>query len=133
MTAKFSHDLADTFMLAKSKLFIIPSADTYDVIRIPKLALVQDVWLEVTTACTAGATLTVGWKGNGESAQTAGFMSSDITKPGETGLKRAQKDNLLSFPGKYFADGSGAITITVAGTTLSAGKFRVFVGYSIIY
>ena len=132
MTDRFSHKLADNYKLAMSGLFIIPSADTYDIIRIPKWAFVEDAWLEVTVACTAGATISVGWKGNGETAQVAGFMSVDLTKPTETGLKRAQKDNLLSFPGKYFGDGSGAVTITIAGTTLTAGKFRVFAGYSVI-
>lgn len=132
MTDRYSHKLADNFKLAASGLFIIPSTDTYDIIRIPRLALVSDVWLEITTACTATATITIGWKGNGETAQTAGFMSNTIAKPTETGLKRAQKDDMTSFPGKYFSGGSGVVTITVGGTTLSAGQFRVFAGYSVI-
>ena len=132
MTDKFSHKLADNYMLAMSGLFIIPTAATYDIIRVPKWGFVEDVWLEVTVACTSGATISVGWKGNGETAQVAGFMSTSITKPLEIGLKRAQRDNLLSFPGKYFSSGSGAVTITVAGTTLVVGQFRVFARYSVI-
>lgn len=132
MTAKYSHKLADNRMLAVSGLFIIPAADTYDIIRVPKWGFVMDVWLEVTVACTAGATITVGWLGNGETAETAGFMSNEIAAPQTLGLKRAQKDNLVSFPGKYFGDGSGAVTITVAGTALVVGQFRVFANYSVI-
>lgn len=132
MTDRFSHKLADNYKLAVSGLFITPAADTYDIIRVPKNSLIDDVWLEITEGCTAGGTITIGWKGNGEAEQTAGFMSNDIADPGNTGLKRAQQDNLLSFPGKYFAGGSGAVTVTVAGTTLAAGKFRVFAGYSVI-
>lgn len=132
MTDRFSHKVADNYRLEVSGLFIIPSADTYDIIRIPKWGFVHDVWLEVTAVCTALGTITVGWKGNGESAQTAGFISNDIARPERAGLKRAQQDNLLSFPGKYFSGGSGAITLTVAGTTLVVGQFRVFAGYSVI-
>ena len=134
MTDRFSHKLADNFMLAMSGLFITPDDATYDIIRIPKWGFVQDVWLEITTAYIAGTpSITIGWKGNGETAQTAGFMSNDIAKPLELGVKRAQKDNLLSFPGKYFGAGSGAVTVTIAaGGATTEGNFRVFVGYSVI-
>jgi len=134
MTDRFSHKLADNFMLAMSGLFITPDDATYDIIRIPKWGFVQDVWLEITTAYIAGTpSITIGWKGNGETAQTAGFMSNDIAKPLELGVKRAQKDNLLSFPGKYFGTGSGAVTVTIAaGGATTEGNFRVLVGYSVI-
>ena len=134
MTAKFSHKLADNYMLAMSGLLVEPDDDTYDVIRIPKWGFVENVWLEITTAYIAGTpTITIGWKGNGETAQAAGFMSTDIAKPFELGLKKAQQDNLLSFPGKYFSGGSGAITVTVAaGAATTEGQFRVIAGYSVI-
>ena len=132
MTDRFSHKLADNYMLAMSGLFIIPAVDTYDIIRIPKWGFVDDVWIEITATCTLLATITIGWKGNGETAVPAGFMSNDIVAPQVLGLKRAQKDNLLSFPGKYFSAGPGAVTITVGGTALVVGQFRVFAGYSVI-
>ena len=132
MTDKYSNKLADTYKLAASGSFIIVANATYDIIRIPKWALIDDVWLNVTTACLpVTATVTIGWKGNGETAQTAGFMSNDIAKPFEAGIKRAQRDNLLTFPGKYFGTAGGTVTVTVAGT-LTAGIFQVFVGYSVI-
>ena len=134
MTDRFSHKLADNTMLAMSGLFITPDDATYDIIRIPKLGFVEDVWLEITTAYIAGTpSITIGWKGNATTAVTAGFMSNDIAKPKVLGLKRAQRDNLLAFPGKYFSDGSGAITLTIAaGSATTEGNFRVLARYSVI-
>lgn len=132
MTDRFSHKLADNYKLAMSGLFTTPTADIYNVIRIPKFAFVNDVWLEVTTACTAGASIIVGFGAYGSvSAVTSGFMSDDIAKPWEVGMKRAQRDNLLSFPGRYFSGGQSMLTVTLAGT-FTAGVFRFFMGYSVI-
>lgn len=131
-TDKFSYKLADNYKLAMSGLFIHPTAETYNLIRIPMCALVDDIWLEVTEACSAGCTITIGWGAYGSvGAQTQGFMSDDIAKPQELGMKRAQRDNLLSFPGRYFEAGSSILTTTVAGT-FTVGKFRIFIGYSVI-
>lgn len=134
MTDKFSHKLADNYKLALSGLFIRTGAvaGTYNLIRIPMCALVDDVWLEVTEACTAACTITIGYGAYGSvSAVTQGFMSNDIAKPQEIGMKRAQRDNLLSFPGRYFEAGSSILTATVTGT-FTAGKWRIFMGYSVI-
>jgi len=132
MTDKFSHKLADNYKLAMSGLFIHPTAATYNLVRIPTCALVDDVWLEVTEACTAGAAIIIGYGAYGAvSAVTAGFMSNDIAKPQELGMKRAQRDNLLSFPGRYFEAGSSILTTTLTGT-FTAGKFRIFMSYSVI-
>lgn len=134
MTAKFSNKLADNRMMGMSKLFITPDDDTYDIIRVPHWAFISNVWLEITTAYIAGTpSITLGWKGNKETAVPAGFMSNDIAKPKELGLKVAQKDNLLAFPGKYFSAGSGAITITIAaGSATTEGNFRIFCEYTVI-
>jgi hypothetical protein len=134
MTDKFSNKLADNRMLAMSGLFITPDDDIYDIIRIPHWGFVSNVWLEVTTAYIAGTpSITIGWKGNKETAVPAGFMTSAIAKPAEVGLKVAQKDNLEGFPGKYFSVGSGAITVTIAaGSASTEGNFRVFCEYTVI-
>jgi len=84
-----------------------------------------------STACSA-VDVTVGWKGNSETAQVAGFMSDTVVNAGVVGLKRAQHDTLVSFEGKYFDAASGALTITL-GTTLSAGEIIIFAQYHIIY
>ncbi len=135
MTDKFSNKLADNQKLFMSGLFIQTAitAATYNLCHIPMKALVQDVWLEITEVCTAGATITIGWGAYGSvSAQTQGFMSNDVAEPQEpVGLRRAQKDNLLTFPGRYFEAGRSILTVTTTGT-FTAGKFRVFMGYSVI-
>jgi len=132
MTDRFSHKLADNYKLAMSGLFIHPTADIYNLVRIPVCALVDDIWLEVTEACTAAAEIIIGWGAYGAvSAQTQGFMSNDIADPQTLGIKRAQKDNLLSFPGRYFEAGSSILTTTLTGT-FTAGKFRIFMSYSVI-
>lgn len=134
MVDMYSNKLADNRMLAMSKLFITPDDDTYDVIRVPHWAFVSNVWLEITTAYIAGTpSITVGWKGNKESAVLAGFFSNDIAKPKELGLKIAQRDALTVFPGKYFDAGSGAVTVTIAaGGATTEGNFRVFCEYTVI-
>lgn len=134
MADKYSNKLADNRMLAMSGLFITPDDDTYDIIRVPHWAFISNVWLEVTTAYIAGApSITVGWKGNKETAVPAGFMSNDIAKPKELGLKIAQKDAVSAFPGKYFGDGSGAVTVTIAaGGATTEGNFRIFCEYAVI-
>ena len=134
MADKFSNKLADNRMMAMSGLFIAPDDDTYDIIRVPHWAFVSNIWLEITTAYIGGTpSITIGWKGNKETAVPAGFMSNDIAKPKELGLKIAQRDNLTAFPGKYFNAGSGAITVTIAaGGASTEGNFRVFCEYTVI-
>ena len=134
MADRFSNKLADNRMLAMSGLFIAPDDDTYDIIRVPHWAFISNVWLEITTAYIAGVpSIIIGWKGNKATAVTAGFMSNDIAKPKELGLKVAQKDNLTAFPGKYFNDGSGVVTVTIAaGGATTEGNFRVFCEYTVI-
>lgn len=134
MADKYSNKLADNQMMAMSGLFIAPDDATYDIIRIPHWGFVSNVWLEVTTAYIGGTPdITIGWIGNQETAVTAGFMSNDIAKPKELGLKIAQMDNLTAFPGKYFGAGSGAVTVTIAaGSATTEGNFRVFCEYVVI-
>ena len=80
----------------------------------------------------------VGIDGGGDESQERFHMlqyapQEVIAKPGETGLKIAQKDSVTAFPGKYFRDGSGAITVTIAaGEATTEGNFRVFCEYSVI-
>jgi hypothetical protein len=132
MTDRFTHAYADNIRLAKSKILKgAVTAGTYDLVRFPRFTFVTDVWAQIDTACSA-TDVTVGWKGNGETAQTAGFISETIMDAGVTGLKRAQHDTLVAFEGKYFSDASGALTITL-GTTWTAGEVIVFVQYHIIH
>jgi len=122
---------ADNYRTGKSKTILTPAAATYWVYRIPRFALVTDVWLYVPTAGSSN-TVTVGWAGNGETAQAAGFMSDTIAKVMVTGMKRAQHDSLVAFEGKYFDDASGLLTMTV-GTAQTTGEFHLFITYTIIH
>ena len=131
-TAKFSPFSADNIRFCRSHVLQgAVTADTYQLIRIPHYAFVTDVWLLVETACSS-VDITVGWTGNGETAQAAGFMSQDVTDVLNTGLKRAQHSSLVAFEGKYFSTSGGVLTLTV-GTTLSAGKLTAFCQYHVIY
>lgn len=131
-TAKFSPHAADNIRLYRSHVLQgAVSADTYQLIRIPHKGFVTDVWLWVETACSS-IDISVGWEGNGETAQTAGFMSQDITDVLNTGLKRAQHNTLVAFEGKYFNNSGGVVTLTV-GTTLTAGKMTVFAQCHVVY
>jgi len=122
---------ADNYRLGKSRTILTPAAATYWVYRIPRYALVTDVWLYVETAGSTD-TVTIGWTGNGETAQASGFMSATIAKVMTAGMKRAQHDSLIAWEGKYFDDASGLLTMTV-GTTQTTGKFHLFISYTIIH
>ena len=132
MTDLYTHAFADNIRLAKSKVLKgAVAAATYNLIRLPKFTFVTDVWAVISTACSA-TDVTIGWLGNGETAQAAGFMSDARVDAGVTGLKRAQHDTLVSFEGKYFSAAGGALTLTV-GTTWSAGEIIVLCQYHVIH
>jgi hypothetical protein len=127
----FSNASSDNFRLLKSKpLSGAVTAGTYGLLRVPKWAFVSGVWVWVETVCSA-TDVTVGWSGNTETANTVGFLSSDIVDAGVVGIKVATKDTLASAVGKYFDKGTGEITVTL-GTTWTTGKLYVFCQYSVI-
>ena len=131
----YTNAFADNLRLAKSKLLISPDDGTYNIIRIPKYAFVRDVWLQITTATNVEpTTCTVGWLGNGETAVTNGFITTDVADATVVGLKRAQKDTVTTFEGKYFSGASGIITFTfAAGSATTLGTYRVFCDYTVIH
>ena len=122
---------ADNLRLARSRSILTPSADTYNLINFPKFAFVKDVWLWVVVAGSSD-TVSIGWTGNGEAAQAAGFISVDVAEATVIGLKRAQHDTMVSFEGKYFFDAGGQLTMTV-GTTQTTGEFHILVDYTILH
>lgn len=125
---------ADNYRLARSKSLVTPADDTYNLIRIPKFSFISSVWLFISSAYSLStATLTVGWAGNGETAQPAGFMSSDISKPNEVGLKKAMRDTLVAYEGKYFSDAGGMITLTTDDNGGTAGTCMILVQYCVLH
>lgn len=131
----FSTSFADRYMLGRSRTMVSPDDNTYYLIALPKAAFVRQVALFVQVAYVGTTTsLSVGWAGNGETAQVAGFISADIAKPFTKGMKWSVNDNLLSNQGKWFNSGSGAVTCTIAkGDATTLGTFIVFVDYTVIF
>lgn len=133
-TERFGHRFSDRYMMAASRLMVAPDDDTYYVIQLPRYALVTDVMLNIRTAYIGGApSITVGFAGNGETANTAYFITNDIAEPTVAGIKNSIKDTIASNRSKYFSDGSGSITVTVAaGGATTEGTFEVFAQYVLI-
>lgn len=129
----YTHKASDNYRLEASKLMLAPADATYNLIKIPKFAFITDVWVQIVTAFTVDASITVGWLGNGETAVPAGFITNEIADPLIVGVKRAFNSTIVAFPGKYFNGGSGAITATVLDGSGAVGNFRVFVQFSVIH
>jgi hypothetical protein len=129
--------MSDFTYVARSHDSIDDADGTYDVIPIPRWALVKDVRVEVVTAGTGGipnSTITVGFKGNGETADPDAFIDSTLGDTTAAGMIRATDDAQPGSKGKWFDDGSGMLTVTLAkGTTTTGPTFRVFVEYAIIH
>ena len=132
-TDAYSSKVSDAVRLEASKLMLAPADATYNLIKIPKFAFVTDVWIQIVTAFTVNASITVGWLGNTETAVPAGFIINTIADPTVVGMKRAFNTGLSTFPGKWFKLGSGAITATVLDNGGAVGDFRVFAQFTVIH
>jgi len=132
-TDAYTSKASDNFRIEASKLMLASADATYNLIKIPKHALVTDCWIQIVTAFTVDASVEIGWFGNGETAVTDGFITDDIADPLNVGLKRAFNVTTSTFPGKYFNSAGGAITATVLDNGGAVGDFRVFVQYTVIF
>lgn len=132
-TDAYSNKVSDNFRLAASKLMLAPADATYNLIKIPKMAFVTDVWVQIVSAFTLDASIEIGWLGNGQTAVTDGFIADNIADPKNVGVKRGFNVALGTFPSKYFIAAAGAITATVLDNTGAVGNFRVFALYSVIH
>ena len=130
MVDRFSHKLADNYMLAMSGLFTAPAAATYDIISIPKWAFVYDLFFEMVTLDSSGGTITVGFKGNAETPayDVDYFFTNTETAPATAGMKNPVSTGFA----KYFSGAAGTMTVTVASTAFTVAQFRVFAGYMVI-
>jgi hypothetical protein len=124
---------ADNYRLESSKLLVSPDDATYNLIMIPKFALVTDVWVQIVTAFTVNASIEVGWSGNGQTAVTDGFITSEVSDPLNVGLKRAFNTTASTFPGKWFLTAAGIITATVLDNGGAVGSFRIVAQFSILH
>ena len=121
---------ADNIRMMRSGKITLSADDTYQVIKLPKKAFVVGVWLEILTAFddqTTDGTITVGFSGNGETADSDYFMDNTAAAPLVTGMKEVTK-------GKWFSDASGLITVTANDNDSTVNPvIRVWVLYSVIH
>ena len=131
---RFSTRMSDRFYMVASRLLVAPDDETYYVIQVPRFALVTDVFLFVSKAYVAGTpSIEVGFTGNKDTAVVNYFITNDVAEPKVTGIKRSVTDTRTSNSSKYFNNGSGAITVTIAaGSATTEGNFEVFANYVII-
>lgn len=124
---------ADNFRLFRSRHIVAPVvAGTYGVIRLPRYAFVRNVWVLTDTVVT-GTTVenTIGFSGNGETADTDFFFELADLVGLEEGMKSAD-GGTMPFRGKWFSGASGMITLTAADAW-TAGKLIVFAEYSVLH
>lgn len=135
ITDRISYSQSNYFWTARSRTFVEPDDGTYAIFQVAESTLVSQIFVLISTAYVGGTPeVTVGWAGNQQTAVAAGFMSNDIFKPKETGLKVSMADTKVSYQGKYFNAGSGIITVTVANNSASTlGKFIVLMNYSVVF
>ena len=121
---------ADNFRMMRSGKVTLSADDSYAVVKVPKKAFVVGVWLEIITAFddkTTDGTITVGFSGNGETADPDYFIDNTAAAPLVVGMKEVTK-------GKWFGDASGLITLTVADNDSTVDPIvRVWVLYSVIH
>lgn len=121
---------ADNIRMMRSGKVTLSADDTYYVLKLPKKAFVVGVWLEIITAFddqTTDGTITVGFSGNGETADADYFMDNTAAAPLVTGMKEVTK-------GKWFSDASGLITVTANDNDSTVNPVvRVWVLYSVIH
>lgn len=127
---------SDNIRIARSKTLYDLADGTYNLIMIPKFAFVMQTWFYVSQAYAGGAggSATIGFTGNGETADPDGFMDATAAGGRATGMKIMTDDTQPGSKGKWFSAGSGFLTITLAkstDTTLLRGF--VFVAFSVLH
>jgi hypothetical protein len=136
MPDAISRIAADNVRLARSRTLLDLVDGTYNLIRIPKFAFVDEVYLWITTAYSGGSggAVEVGFSGNGETADPNGFMDATQAGGRATGMKRATGDTEPGSQGKWFQTASGMLTLTLAkgdDSTLITGW--IFMRYYVLH
>lgn len=136
MTMFQSFSASDNFRLARSKTLYELDDDTYDLILLPKFAFVMNIWFYVSVAYAGGASgaATIGFKGNGETADPDGFMDATACAARVAGYKQMLDDAQPGSKGKWFNEASGFLTITLsAGTDTTLLQGFVMCQYSVLH
>ncbi len=127
MTINVSKKVADNIRLARSHTLAAPVDGSYDLIALPRYAFVMNTWVYISTAyADGGATITIGFKGNGESASADYFMASATADPDALGTKTGGV-------AKWFNDQRGMITVACDDNAGAAGTFIVFAAYTVLH
>ena len=126
---------ADNMRLARSKNLVSLADGTYNVMQLPRYAFVRHVWLLVTTAYAGGdGTAQVGFTGNKETADTDAFLNAARCAATVTGMKRSLVGYGVAAEGKWFNDGSGQITVTLAANGATTAMIGMaFVDYTVLH
>ncbi len=124
----FSNRSADNFRMFRSGEIAAPTDGQYNIIKIPRFALVKGAKVWVTTACSdAAASITIGFVGNATTAVATQF--ANIT----SGLS-ATAPFMVSGSGAYwFQSAPGYITVTTLKNSGTFGTFIVFIDFTIIH
>ena len=122
--------MSDINWTACSKIFASPADGAHDAVWIPQRSFVKSVSIIKTTAYgDAGATITIGFKGNGETADPDAFMVSTVADPDALGSANSVNGTALNAGGKYFSS-AGCITVTCDDNAGTIGTFQIFVEYA---
>ncbi len=135
MADKLSLRASDNYRLVRSDTLLELADGTYNLIRIPKFAFVDEVWLYITQAYAGGSggAATIGFVGNGETADPDGFMDATQAGARATGMKRMTGDAQPGSQGKWFSTAGGLLTITLAASTdTTLLKAIVFMRFSVL-
>lgn len=136
MADLYTNKFSDNFRTFKSKTMTyatLTDADTlYNIVRIPRFALVTNVHLVVNTAFN-GTTpiMTVGWATSTDSLVDA-FLTNLEAEIFNAGYKVPLAGTNVNAGGKYFPDSIGRITVTIDPDTSTAGEMILFGTYSVI-
>ncbi len=132
----YTNAFSDHTRYFKSKLMNyvnLTDANTeYNIVRIPRYALITNIHVFVVTAFN-GTTpiMTVGWNSN-SSEDVDGFLTNVETEINLAGYKVPLAGTNINAGGYYFADASGAITVTIDPDTSTAGALYVFGEYTVV-
>lgn len=121
---------SDLPWLVCSQKIAAPADGTHLCVKIPARALVTDIIIEKSVVfAEAGSIITVGFSGNGETADVDAFMSNAVFVPGSLGFVSIKQGAVKNSGGKYFTT-AGAITVSTAKDGGTAGTFKVYVKYT---
>lgn len=125
----------DELRLVNSPELLDPSDNEYHLIRVPWHALITNIYLHLISPFGSSSVITVGFDGNGETADPDAFLLDVDIDPDGSILTRSLKDSTaVNGGGKWFNANSGAITVTVTkGDALATAALRLFVEYKVIH